>query len=97
MAQTRVHGFTEDLNAFGRQMHVATATVSTNMTQAKMDALIAAITVQNYTITGVEGFVVDVATAVHVAYEGGPAIADDSSDALGVTGCAWAAVVSFAG
>ena len=97
MAQTRVHGFTEDLNAFGRQMHVATATVSTNMTQAKMDALIAAITVQNYTITGVEGFVVDVATAVHVAYEGGPAIADDSSDALGVTGCAWAAVISFAG
>ena len=91
MAQTRVHGFTEDLNAFGRQLHVATATVSTNMTQAKMDALIAAITVQNYTITGIEGFVVDVAS------EGGPAIADDSSDALGVTGCAWAAVVSFAG
>ena len=42
-------------------------------------------------------FVVDVATAVHVAYEGGPALADDASNAFGVTGCAWAAVVSFPG
>ena len=67
------------------------------MTQAKYDALVAAIQNLNYSVTGVDGFVVDVATAVHVAYEGGPAIADDSSDALGVTGCAWAAVVSFAG
>ena len=95
MAQTKVNGFTEDLNAFGRDLHVATATVSTNMTQAKMDALIQAIQNLNYSVTGIDGFVVNVATAVHIAYEGGAAIADDASNAFDVTGCAWAAVASF--
>jgi|TARA_R110001606_G_C15309149_1_gene643440 hypothetical protein len=87
----------EDLNGFGRDIHVATATISTNMTQAKYDALVAAIQNLNYSVTGVDGFVVNVATAVHVAYEGGPVIANDSSDAFGVTGCAWANVASFTG
>ena len=95
MAQTKVNGFSKDLNGFGRDLHVATATVSTNMTQAKMDALIQAIQNLNYSVTGIDGFVVNVATAVHIAYEGGAAIADDSSNAFGVTGCAWAAVASF--
>ena len=97
MAQTRVNGFTEDLNGFGRVIHIATATVSTNMTQAKMDALIQGITVQNYTITGIEGFSVDATTAIYIAYEGGPAIADDATNAFGVTGCVWAGVTSFSG
>ena len=97
MAQTKVNGFTEDLNGFGRDLHVATATVSTNMTQVKMDALIAGITSLNYTVTGIDGFVVDVATAVHIAYEGGAVIVDDASDAFGVAGCAWANVTSFTG
>ena len=97
MAQTKVNGFSQDLNGFGRDLHVATATVSTNMTQAKMDALIQAIQNLNYTVTGIEGFVVNVATAVHIAYEGGAAIADDSSNAFDVTGCAWAGVASFTG
>ena len=95
MAQTKVNGFTEDLNGFGRQLHVATVTVSTNMTQAKMDATIAAIQNLNYSVTGIDGFVVDVATAVHVAYEGGAAIADDASNAFSVTGAVWAGVASF--
>jgi hypothetical protein len=95
MAQVKVNGFSEDLNGFGRDLHVATATVSTNMTQAKMDALIAAIQSANYSVTGISGFTVDVATAVHIAYEGGPAIADDATNAFGVTGCAWAGVASF--
>lgn len=95
MAQTKVNGFSKDLNGFGRDLHVATATVSTNMTQAKMDALIQAIQNLNYSVTGIDGFVVNVATAVHIAYEGGAAIADDASNAFDVTGCAWAAVASF--
>ena len=95
MAQVKVNGFSKDLNGFGRDLHVATATVSTNMTQAKMDALIQAIQNLNYSVTGIDGFVVNVATAVHIAYEGGAAIADDASNAFDVTGCAWAAVASF--
>jgi hypothetical protein len=99
MAQTKVNGFTKDLNGFGRIIHVATATVGAGggMTQAKMDAVIQSIHNLNYSITGIEGFTAAATTAIHVAYEGGAAIANDSSDALGATGCAWAGVVSFSG
>lgn len=45
MAQTKVNGFTKDLNGFGRDIHVATATHAGagGMTQAKMDGLIQAL------------------------------------------------------
>ena len=76
MAQTKVNGFTKDLNGFGRIIHVATATVGAGggMTQAKMDAVIQSIHNLNYSITGIEGFTAAATTAVHVAYEGGAAI-----------------------
>ena len=76
-------------------MATATHAGSGGMTQAKMDGLIQALQNLNYSVTGIDGFVVDVATAVHVAYEGGAAIADDATNAFGVTGAAWAGVASF--
>ena len=99
MAQTKVNGFTLDLNGFGRIVHVATATHggAGGMTQAKMDGVIAAIQQSNYTVTGIEGFAAAATTAVHIAYEGGAAIADDSSDAFSQAGVAWAGVCSFSG
>ena len=99
MAQTKVNGFTTDLNGFGRVVHVATATHggSGGMTQVKMDGVIAAIQQSNYTITGIEGFTAAATSAVYVAYEGGPAIAADSSDAFSQAGVAWAVVTSFSG
>lgn len=99
MAQTKVNGFTKDLNGFGRIVHVATATVagSGGMTQVKMDAVIQSIHNLNHSITGIEGFSVGATTAIHVAYEGGAAIANDASNALGATGCAWVGIVAFSG
>jgi len=97
MAQTKVNGFTKDLNGFGRDIHVATATHagSGGMTQAKMDGLIQALQNLNYSVTGIDGFAVAAQTAIHVAYEGGAAVADDSSDAFGQAGVAWAGVCDF--
>ena len=45
MAQTKVNGFTQDLNGFGRKINVATATHAGagGMTQAKMDGVIQSI------------------------------------------------------
>ena len=99
MAQTKVNGFTQDLNGFGRKINIATATHAGagGMTQVKMDGVIQAIQNLNYSVTGIEGFSVAATTAVHIAYEGGDAIANDSSDAFGQAGVAWAGVVAFAG
>ena len=99
MAQTKVNGFSQDLNGFGRIIHVATATHAGagGMTQAKMDGVVQAIQNLNYSVTGIEGFSVAAQTAIHIAYEGGSAIADDASDAFSQTGVAWAGVVSFSG
>lgn len=97
MAQTKVNGFTKDLNGFGRDLHVATATHagSGGMTQVKMDGVIQAIQNLNYSVTGIDGFTVAATTAISIAYEGGAAIADDSSDAFAQAGVAWAGTSSF--
>ena len=99
MAQTKVNGFSQDLNGFGRIIHVATATHAGagGMTQAKMDGVVQAIQNLNYSVTGIEGFSVAATGAIRIAYEGGDAIANDASDAFGQAGVAWAGVVSFSG
>lgn len=99
MAQTKVNGFSKDLNGFGRIIHVATATHAGagGMTQAKMDGVIQAIQNLNYSVTGIEGFSVAAQTAVHIAYEGGAAIADDATNAFDQAGVAWDQLVSFSG
>ena len=76
-------------------MATATHAGAGGMTQAKMDGLIQALQNLNYSVTGIDGFAVAAQTAIHVAYEGGAAVADDSSDAFGQAGVAWAGVCDF--
>jgi hypothetical protein len=56
---------------------------SGNVTQAALDAIVAAIGLTG-TVAGISGAVGD--AAVFIAVQGGADIATDSSDALGVTG-----------
>ena len=76
----------------GKNIHVKTLS-KTNITQAELDSVLLQIGMTS-TIVVVGPFTAGATDVLGIITEG-PEIADDSSDAFGVTGAAWAAVSGF--
>jgi hypothetical protein len=76
----------------GKNINVATL-AKTNITQAELDSALTSLALTS-TIVVVGPFVAGTTDVVGIITEG-PAVADDSSNAFGITGAAWAAVAGF--
>ena len=76
----------------GKDIHVKTLS-KTNITQAELDSALLQIATTS-TIVSVGPFTAGTTDVIGIITEG-PAVADDSSDAFGISGAAWAAVSGF--
>ena len=76
----------------GKDIHVKTLS-KTNITQAELDSALLQIALTS-TIVSVGPFTAGTTDVIGIITEG-PAVADDSSNAFGITGAAWAAVSGF--
>ena len=67
---------------------------STNLTQAQLDSVLEQIA-QTTTIVSVGPFTAGVTDALGIVTEGDAKVADDSSNAFGISSATWATVTGF--